>query len=637
MRLFLLLSVVLSFTLICLPVSAQVLFQDDFESGLGNWTVTGMSSGAAPSSPIDLGLSAKSLSSADRIYHNLGVESSTSFRASWWVYDDGVGATRAFGEMRGYQGLGFNQGSAEQVYAAGKYSSVTKAGEVHNASKYQGRVLYPSASMGWFNLDAPGSPNRSVGWHKFTIEASNTGAIKFYVDGIPSRTITGATVKTMDCVVMGLGSGTTAGNSWYDQVMVENSANRLALNTTAESLYVRPGEPVQIHMDVSELTQPVNSCQAMLGYSSTYLYASSSCVAPGGGPWDLLIYNSWDVGSGVPGEIDTAIGVNAQGMVGTQADGTVAIITLTPTGFEGVTQVVFRPDAVPDPGLIESTFLSNLLWQPVWPFKSDSQEIVIDGTAPAVDTISAKQNGTELLVSLGSTTKAVQGRVDIQVDASDQYGLPAAPAVNVWDANGDALPAVFDGQIPYGSGHYFYHLDIPASAANGEARIRAKVFDKAGNWSEDNEYFQIDKNQITGQVELDGFIGTQRQVMFTATDGVTVLKTWPIDLNFTGGTASFTLTEAPNSIAALTADTNWSLRGRLDTQLNSSGQATANFTGADMLLGGDLNGDNFVNIQDYAILKSGWYLNSVGDINGNGSTELADYTIMKRNFFLRGE
>ncbi len=636
MRLFLLLSVVLSFTLICLPVSAQVIFQDDFESGLGNWTVTGMTSGAAPSSPIDFGLSAGSQSSADRIYHNLGVESSTSFRASWWLYDDGVGNTRAFGEMRGYTGAGFLQGSVQQVYAAGKYNGVDSVWLPFKGTKYQGRVM-SGTQIGWFNLDASGSPNRSVGWHKFAIEASATGAIRFYVDGILSRTITGATVKTMDCVVLGLGLGTTVQNSWYDGVVVENSANKLALNATTESLYVRPGEPVQIHMDVSELTQPVNSCQAMLGYSSTYLYASSSCVAPGGGPWDLLIYNSWDVGSGVPGEIDAAIGVNAQGMVGTQADGTVAIITLTPTGFEGVTQVVFRPDAVPDPGLLESTFLSNLQWQPVWPFKSDSQEIIIDGTPPAIDIIYAKQNGTELLVSLGSTTKAVQGRVDIQVDASDQYGLPAAPAVNVWDANGNALPAVFDGQIPYGSGEYFYHVDIPAGAANGQARIRAKVFDKAGNSSEDNDYFQIDKNQITGQVELDGFIGAHRQVVFTATDGATVLKTWAVDLNFTGGTASFTLTEVPNGIAVLTADTNWSLRGKLDTQLDSSGQATANFTGADMLFGGDLNGDNFINIQDYAILKSGWYLNTVGDINGNGSTELADYTILKRNFFLRGE
>ena len=86
----------------------------------------------------------------------------------------------------------------------------------------------------------------------------------------------------------------------------------------------------------------INACQAMLGYSSTYLTASAGCVVEGGGVWDQLIYNSWDVGSGVAGEIDTAIGVNAQGAVGTDANGTVAIITLDAAGVDvvevGVTQ-----------------------------------------------------------------------------------------------------------------------------------------------------------------------------------------------------------------------------------------------------------------------------------------------------------
>jgi hypothetical protein len=47
-------------------------------------------------------------------------------------------------------------------------------------------------------------------------------------------------------------------------------------------------------MDVENLIQLVNACQAMLGYSSTYFEdPTGGSVQFGGGVWDELIWDSW--------------------------------------------------------------------------------------------------------------------------------------------------------------------------------------------------------------------------------------------------------------------------------------------------------------------------------------------------------
>src|SRR6185503_13871368 len=104
----------------------------------------------------------------------------------------------------------------EQLFAIGKYNTVTLAGEVFNGSKYQGRVTF-GTTPGWFNLNAAGSLNRSTGWHRFDIERlADMTTINFYVDGILGRTMTGATPETWDCIVLGPGLGTTVGDAWID-------------------------------------------------------------------------------------------------------------------------------------------------------------------------------------------------------------------------------------------------------------------------------------------------------------------------------------------------------------------------------------------------------------------------------------
>jgi hypothetical protein len=62
------------------------------------------------------------------------------------------------------------------------------------------------------------------GLHTFVIERRSDGTtVDFYVDGILSRTMTGATLGSLDTAAIGsVGSGTgSVGESWIDDVKVE--------------------------------------------------------------------------------------------------------------------------------------------------------------------------------------------------------------------------------------------------------------------------------------------------------------------------------------------------------------------------------------------------------------------------------
>jgi len=246
------------------------------------------------------------------------------------------------------------------------------------------------------------------------------------------------------------------------------SEDTLKLNVNSASLYVKPGETVVTDMDIENLLQKVNACQAMLGYDSDYLTAAAGCVVPGGGVWDELIYNSWDI-SGVAGEIDTAIGVWAQGDIGTDADSTVAVITLTASDTQGTTQLVFRPDDPNDD--TEQTFLSTIDAQPVWPDKIDSLDIIIDGNAPIV---------TDLTVTKHSLlfNPHVSAVIEISVNANDQLaGLDGPPDIEV--TNPAALtPVLIDGDGPV------YKWRCPIENLNDLINVVVTATDKAENFAQ---------------------------------------------------------------------------------------------------------------------------------------------------------
>jgi hypothetical protein len=199
-----------------------------------------------------------------------------------------------------------------------------------------------------------------------------------------------------------------------------------------------------------------------------------------------------------------------------------------------------------------------------------------------------------------------------------------------------------------GSGPWTYTYTVTSSTANGLATITATVSDGAGNSASDTDTFNINKRQVTGQVELEGFVGTtSRVVTFVATGGTT--KTW--NLTLTGWASyktSYTLTDVPSGTTGISAKTAWTLRERLTVAWDGDSQAVADFVSDGTagwsdatdhyLRGGDINGSNSVNVLDYSILKMNWNTsNAVADINGSGLVYTTDYDLMKGNWFKTGD
>lgn len=309
---------------------------------------------------------------------------------------------------------------------------------------------------------------------------------------------------------VGPGSGDAVSeNADYDPWLGKPAQlNALYLQPTPTSFYIKTGETMVVHMNVANLQQNVNACQAMLGYSSTYFEdPSSGAVAAGGGVWDQLIWDSWSDSSGIPGEIDTAIGVNAQGATGTNADGKVAIITLTAGTTEGVTRMIFREDLDPDPGLIKSTFLADINNGPVWPAKVDSTNVYIDGSDPTIGNLAATQNSTDVLDCAATT---VQGTVNISVDASDALaGLDGPPILEIdppAPASPDSITGAasekkyyFDGvgQLNLTAGNKVWALavpDIDVSALSAGGAFNVSFGDEGSGSGWEKIHIQLHKD-----------------------------------------------------------------------------------------------------------------------------------------------
>jgi hypothetical protein len=423
----------------------------------------------------------------------------------------------------------------------------------------------------------------------------------------------------------------------------------LTLNAVGETggyLYIQPGATVVIDMDVTHLQQMVDGCQALLGYSSTY-FNPGFAVSGDPNVWSELIYENWSVAD----ELDLAIGVKLNsGPVGTQDDGTVAKITVTARNNEGTTRMVFRPDGING----YATMLSDLNHRPIYPVKIDSQWIVIDGTPPVVEIVSAKQNGVELLVENGSITNAVQGVVDITITSSDNLsGLEGYPEVTVTPNGGTAETVIFVGEGPTGTFHYSW--TVTTATPNGLAAVNATVPDRSGNnGTATVKHINVNRNQINGMIQFETLVTTSyqvtRNVTFQATqDDGTVLKTWNISVDFTNNgttkiaSGNYLLTAVPDGTVRVSAKTNWTLRRRQPVVLDGDMQSITDFVMANgtHLLGGDLDNSNLVNILDYAIVKIHWFeagQNNAGNINGDpAGVQLFDYALIKNSWFMGGD
>ena len=148
---------------------------------------------------------------------------------------------------------------------------------------------------------------------------------------------------------------------------------------------------------------------------------------------------------------------------------------------------------------------------------------------------------------------------------------------------------------------------------------------------------------ITGQVQLESFVGPNRDgnglrtVTFAVTDGATFTNHIDQALTFAGGVASYALVDVPSGTVRVSAKTAWNLRRQLPV-IFSNGESSANFTGRNLLLAGDLDSSNFVDFGDYFMLAGAWFTpNPAADVDGNGWVDSDDYFLLSNHWLSEGD
>jgi len=390
----------------------------------------------------------------------------------------------------------------------------------------------------------------------------------------------GIAILSLVIAVMGLAQADTA-------IADYQGTNLLVIEPTAESLYVRPGEEVVVKLRQINLAAPVAGYQAFISFDPGrlgFLYGSYT-ASPYEMPIITPISAVWDA-------IDLAAGT----VSATSSNAYLAELVFTAL-LESVTWVQFRAH---DP---ESMFADDQ-GDEVIPMLVVGNPIVIDGTAPAVSIISAKQNGQELI---GTGRNAIQGQVDIAVTASDALaGLSGPPSVTITPNGGTPEAASFINEDP--SGTFNYVWNVTPAAPNGPAVINASASDAAGNIGfADPRSFNVNKTQATVTLQLGGVTESiTRPIKFVI--GGTGGSVPPIVITrqvpFISGSASVVFTDLP-------ADAEWTRISAKDEQhtlrrtvpLTDVGnlQYYADMTGANSLIGGDATNDNLIDILDFGI------------------------------------
>ena len=263
----------------------------------------------------------------------------------------------------------------------------------------------------------------------------------------------------------------------------------------------------------------------------------------------------------------------------------------------------------------------------------------IDAEAPVLGAIAATQGVNN--VKNGANT-VLQGVVSINVVASDNCSLVNGhPTVSLINGASNEVAVC----VATNAGNFDYVWPVTAATAGGTWTVTVTASDIC---QQTNTTFtlEVNKNEISGQIALQDFTGTNRTVVFVATDGAssnaTPLMTWTVPLNFTNGLADYKLTSVPDGTLGLSAKTAWSLRRKLGVTL-VDGQATVSFTGTNWLRGGDIGTNpasaNKVLTDDYLAIVNNWLSTTTpaSDITGNGPVNFADYSVMAQNWGQEGD
>lgn len=147
--------------------------------------------------------------------------------------------------------------------------------------------------------------------------------------------------------------------------------------------------------------------------------------------------------------------------------------------------------------------------------------------------------------------------------------------------------------------------------------------------------------QMSGTVELQDYVGTPVPVTFTLTPTNGGPSTTVPGVNLgAGGTFQFTTTVRGNYEVYAKAS-HWLRKKRIGAvDITASGVSGLTFS----LINGDINGDNVIDIGDFAIFSAaygtvpgdaGW--NPLADLNGDDEVDMGDFAILSANFDTQGD
>lgn len=455
---------------------------------------------------------------------------------------------------------------------------------------------------------------------------------------------------------------TTTAEGWGNVADPADVRNRLSLDFRPPldptrtldgegNLFVQPGDPVDAGIDIGDLVDKTQAVEALLGYSTDYLEFGSLLPSAA---WDSALYAAEDE-SAVIGRFNTAVGFgfSQPDPDGSLADGPVAAVRLTAKPLEGLTRFFFREKAPGDEALIDTRLTASIGGVPYFrevPFTRNSATLTVDGTDPefAAGVTAVQIRDALPLDVLQSGTITRQGVVTVTFDARDLLaGIDDEDAGVEFAGASATLQGVLVSATPVtvlgeSFTRYVFDVTVGPSVPNGTYDVNGLAMDRSGNLAVlPIGAVEILKNRITVSVAPQGLVSTPvtRDVVFVATGaGGTVLATWTVPLDFTGGLGSTVLEEVPAGTVNLSAKMAWNLRRRLPAGLDPDGQGVVSFTGASLLRGGDLNGNNLINSADYNILSVSFPgINPTADITGNGVVNSGDYNILAVNWLTAGD
>ncbi len=303
------------------------------------------------------------------------------------------------------------------------------------------------------------------------------------------------------------------------------------------------------------------------------------------------------------------------------------------------------------------TRFSDEAANPIIPIRINSNIVVVDGADPTVSLISATQGANSILVN-----PATLGNAVIEVDAADLGAFPSglnarpkiilnfAPTANNGTGPEDVELDVYSWTANRFRGEHIFTSTTPC----GNAEIIVMAEDAAGNTTTTVTPFNVNIATVTVTVQLQGVsTNVNRWVRFVVGGGGGSNPPITVDrvVSFVAGSAVVVL----DALDGVPCDPNLTLISAKDP-LHTARRTVAlappvnnQYTGPLMLLiGGDANNDNLVDILDFGLLVANYgstpgantTIGQLGphlDFSGDGVVGTADYTYIQTNFLSVGD